>query len=245
MLTKNEIKHIRLLEDKKHRKEQGLFVAEGQKWVEELLVNRPDWLHKIYASGQWIDAHRHTCPAHLLQEVTLFEMEKISMLQTPTQVLALVHLPPSAPAGFAQNSWHLVLDGIQDPGNLGSIIRTADWFGLTHIWCSTDSADAWQPKVVQATMGSLCRVAMHYTPDLKALLTNSHQPVYTTAMAGVSIYSQPLQPGIIIIGNEGKGVRPDLAALAIHPITIPRLGHAESLNAAVATGIVLSRLIMQ
>jgi TrmH family RNA methyltransferase len=245
MLTKNEIKHIRLLEDKKHRTEQGLFVAEGQKWVEELLINRPDWLHKIYACRQWIDAHRHTCPTHLLEEVTPFEMKKISMLQTPTQVLALAHLPQSAQSGFAPNSWNLVLDGIQDPGNLGSIIRTADWFGLTQIWCSTDTADAWQPKVVQASMGSLCRVAIHYTPDLKVLLTRTPQPVYPTAMAGVSIFSQSLPPGIIIIGNEGKGVRPHLAALATYPITIPRLGHAESLNAAVATGIILSRLLMQ
>lgn len=244
MLTKNEIKHIRLLEDKKHRKEQGLFVAEGHKWVDELLKHRPDWVHKIYGTVQWIEANKQACPAHLMQAVTDIEMEKISMLQTPTQVLAVAHLPTASRTAFSEKNWNLMLDGVQDPGNLGSIIRTADWFGLEQIWCSTDSADAWQPKVVQATMGSLCRVSVQYA-DLPAILKKTDLPVYTTGMQGTSIYESPLKAGIIIIGSEGKGIRPEVALAGTHSITIPRLGHAESLNAAVATGIVLSRLIMQ
>lgn len=244
MLTKNEIKHIRLLEDKKHRKEQGLFVAEGHKWVVELLRHRPNWIHKIYATAQWIEANKQACPAHLIQAVTEIEMEKISMLQSPTKVLALAHLPTANHTTFADKNWNLILDGIQDPGNMGSIIRTADWFGLEQIWCSTDSADAWQPKVVQATMGSLCRVSVQYA-DLPTILKKTSLPVYNTGMQGTSIYAAPLETGIVIIGSEGRGIRPEVALSGTHRITIPRLGHAESLNAAVATGIVLSRLIMQ
>ena len=153
MLTKNEIKTIRLLQDKKHRDAEQRFVAEGTKWIEELLKWQPGWIEKLYTTEGWLSDHGKQIAPHQVQLVENFELEKISGLAHPAPVIAVVRKPEIKPRLFLPDHWNLVLDGIQDPGNLGSIIRIADWFGLGSIWCSPDCADAFGPKVVQATMG--------------------------------------------------------------------------------------------
>ena len=241
MLTKSEIKHIRGLQDKKHRDESGLFVAEGAKWIEELLQWQPGWIEKIIADEEWISQMEGNLPGDQLCAVKSYEMEKISSLSSPASVIALVKRPIYDLPAFDPDRWNLVLDGIQDPGNLGSIIRIADWFGLTDIWCSKDTADAFGPKVVQATMGSLCRVRVHYC-KLSDLLSSTPIPVYLTSMEGHNVFDTKAHCGILVIGSEGKGVRPEVAEKGSHTLSIPRIGHAESLNAAVAAGIIIARL---
>ena len=168
-------------------------------------------------------------------------MEKISGLAHPAQVIALVHKPKQAPSTFSPDHWNIVLDGIQDPGNLGSIIRIADWFGLPSIWCSPDCADAFNPKVVQSTMGSLCRVNVYYG-KLEDLLRATTLPVMISGMEGTSLFEVKEKAGVLLIGSEGHGVRESIRIKATHRVTIPKIGHAESLNAAVATGIMIANL---
>ncbi len=241
MLTKNEIKYIRLLQDKKHRDAEQRFVAEGTKWVEELIKYRPEWLEKIYTTQEWFAGHGKNMDSGKIQWTEPFELKKISGLSHPAPVVALVRKPENNPAVFNPDKWNLVLDGIQDPGNLGSIIRVADWFGLTCIWCSTDCADAFNPKVVQSTMGSLCRVQVCYQ-NLETLLASTNLPVFMSGMEGSSLFEIQEKAGILLIGSEGRGVRENLKEKARFRITIPRIGQAESLNAAVAAGIMIANL---
>ena len=233
MLSKNEIKLIKQLEQKKHRTQQGLFVAEGPKVVGDLLRHgfKPK---RVFATDSYVPV----VPTAITY-VTDDELRKISFLQHPQQVLAVFPIPSSTeiakPEGLS-----LALDGIQDPGNLGTIIRIADWFGIDHIYCSLETADAWNPKVVQATMGSIARVNIHYT-DLTSLLVHTELPVYGTLLDGESIYTQELtREGIIVMGNEGNGISPSVRPLVNRRLLIPnyRQGDAaESLNVAVATAI--------
>jgi RNA methyltransferase, TrmH family len=183
--------------------------------------------------------HDHRCEK--IQFVADFEMEKISALSHPAPVVAVVHKPEKLAFPFSSHGWNLVLDGLQDPGNLGSIIRIADWFGLPAIWCSPDCADAFNPKVVQATMGSLCRVKVLYE-DIEALLANAKLPVLVADMEGTPFNEVHEKAGVLIIGSEGHGVREMVKKKVSGQITIPRIGGAESLNAAVAAGILVSRL---
>lgn len=241
MLTKNEIKYIRLLHDKKHRDAEMRFVAEGTKWIMEILEWQPSWIEKIYTSQNWLSQHGKNINPALVTLAESHELEKISSLSSPSPVVALLHKPQNKPVPFSPEGWNLVLDGIQDPGNLGSIIRIADWFGLKAVWCSNDCADAYNPKVVQATMGSLCRVKVYYG-NLQPLLRDAGLPVYVSGMAGTSLFDVKEKNGILLIGSEGQGVRTDIGSIAAHRVTIPRLGQAESLNAAVATGIMVAHL---
>jgi RNA methyltransferase, TrmH family len=241
MLTKNEITYIRLLKDKKHRDAENSYVVEGIRSLKEYLVACPKHIKMIYAApeGQ-VDASivSQTIP---ITRVSDIEMGKISFLKQPTPFLAVVKKSGLPVPSINTGGWNLCLDGIQDPGNLGSIIRIADWFGLSQIWCSEDCADAYNPKVVQSAMGSLARVNVGYT-QLKTLLTGNNLPVYASAMAGKKLYDIHIKYGILVIGNEGNGIREETLNLANYKVTIPRIGQAESLNAAVATGIMLSHL---
>lgn len=240
MLTKNEIKYIQSLYQKKHRDKEDFFVVEGPKIAAEVLKSNYT-IEKIYATPEWIntnDINRHN-----IVTVTDEELKKISSLTTPNKVVMLIK-KPELPVISTYNAIVLVLDGIQDPGNFGSIIRLADWFGIEQVLCSTDCADIYNPKVLQSTMGSFLRVNVAYKNDLAYTLQQSKLPVYGTLLSGTSIYAIPkVSDGFIIIGNEGKGIRENLLPLIEMPITIPKLGGAESLNAAVATGIILSHLI--
>ncbi len=231
MLSKNDIKQVKQLEQKKFRKELGLFVAEGPKVVGDLLRHgyQPK---RLYATA----AYESPVPIEF-QTITGDELRKISFLQHPQQVLAIFPIPTPKDA---HSSLSLALDGVQDPGNLGTIIRIADWFGIDTIYCSQETADAWNPKVIQATMGSIARVNIIYT-NLEDLLKGTTLPVYGTLLDGTDIYTQPLsQEGIIVMGNEGNGISEEIRPLISHRLFIPnyRQGDtAESLNVAIATAI--------
>ena len=241
MISKNQIKLIRSLELKKNRKREGLFVAEGPKVVGDLL--RAGYkAHVVFATTGYPDA----------QPISDDELHRISFLQHPQEVLAIFEIPqPLAfshqPSAFSPqpSALSLALDGVQDPGNVGTIIRIADWFGIDTIYCSLDTADVYNPKVVQATMGSLAHVHIVYT-DLVELLTNAHVPIYGTLLDGKNIYEQELdtRKGIIVMGNEGNGISPEVRKLITHKLFIPNFHQetetAESLNVAIATAITCS-----
>lgn len=238
MLSKNELKYIQSLCQKKQRQEERLFLVEGAKLVEELLQTGLN-VRKIYALPVWAEKHSHLPQ---LTEITEEELEKISNLQTPNQVLALVEQPAPAAEPVLANQLTLVLDTIQDPGNLGTIIRIADWFGIYQVVASMDTVELYNPKVIQSTMGSYARVQVCYRP-LADFLSAATVPVYGALLNGQNMYEvAPLKEGILLIGNESKGIQADLLSFVSHPITIPRLGGAESLNAAVAAGIIISHL---
>lgn len=179
-------------------------------------------------------------PANIkLFEVNNAELDKISTLQAPQGVLALVNIPDKPVLSVAElaGSFSLVLDGVQDPGNLGTIIRTADWFGFKQVICSASTVEVYNPKTVQATMGSLSRVNVFYE-DLRSLLAAVKLPVFGAVLNGNSIYSTDWgKEGLVILGNEGQGISPEIMDLITHPVTIPRTGGAESLNVAVSAAI--------
>lgn len=178
------------------------------------------------------------------QEVTSAEMQKISSLITAQDALAVIHLPqwPELINTELKQKFTLVLDGVQDPGNMGTIIRTADWFGIENIICSEDTVDAYNPKVVQATMGSLSRVNVHYA-HLPPFLQQVNLPIFGALLNGENIYNTDFgYEGLIVMGNEGNGIRPELQEIINQKITIPRAGRAESLNVAIATALFCSEI---
>lgn len=229
-LSKNKIKLIRSLRLKKNRDSEQLFVVEGEKIITELLTNQPDSLEFVCST----DAHFSFERSYFTDERT---MKEISSLTTPGNLLAIVRFPNKQ---AVNSDLILALDGIQDPGNFGTIIRTAEWFGITHIICSLDTVDCFNSKVVQATMGSLFRMSIEYT-DLPTFLSNTDLPVYGALLDGVDMYTTPIEKkAVLVIGNEGKGISDEVKSLVTKPIFIPKYGEAESLNAAMATGIILA-----
>ena len=232
MISKNQIKFVHQLEQKKYRKKEGLFVAEGPKVVGDLLRAGFN-AQEIYATKEWNNNGMHA------QEVTDEELRKVSFLQHPQQVLALFEIPSAKLS--SDSALSLALDDVQDPGNLGTIIRIADWFGISTIYCSENTVDAWSPKVVQATMGSIARVNIIYI-DLKELIQNAKVPVYGTLLDGQNIYTQELsQDGIIVMGNEGNGISQAIRPLINRKLLIPQFHEGpESLNVAIATAITCS-----
>ena len=254
MISKNKIKYIRSLELKKNRNKEGKFVAEGFKVVDDLLALQPADL--IVATGEWLKG-KHLAAQTEVIEVTEEELKKVSFLQHPQQVLAVFKQDAGNSQeeaeeknfGFSNintSELNLALDGVQDPGNLGTIIRIADWFGITHIYCSQDTADVYNPKVVQATMGSIARVKVEYG-NLLGLVESlpADVPVYGTLLDGDNIYQQQLENrGLIVMGNEGKGISPALAKKVNRRLLIPNFPEgratADSLNVAIATAITCS-----
>jgi TrmH family RNA methyltransferase len=239
MLVKSQVKYIQSLGQKKFRDQEGVFVAEGPKLVKELLAATN--LELLYLLG--VPSFREA--GIPFTEIKESELERLSFLSTPNQVLAVFRKPVFPPPDPGQGV-NLVLDGIQDPGNLGTILRIADWFGIRLLVCTRDSADVFGPKTTQSTMGSISRVQVIYEDPIALMERHPELPVYAAVLEGRSIYEQqPLTKGWVVIGNESKGIRGELLQRATHPITIPRIGKAESLNAAVATGIILSHLVGQ
>lgn len=261
MISKNKIKYIRSLEQKKNRNKEGKFVAEGFKVVDDLLALQPADL--IVATQEWLHG-KHLADQTEVIEVTEEELKKVSFLQHPQQVLAVFRQDTGCNKQDSNNSQEeaeeknfgfskintqelsLALDGVQDPGNLGTIIRIADWFGITHIYCSQDTADVYNPKVVQATMGSIARVKVEYG-NLLGLVESlpADVPVYGTLLDGDNIYQQQLENrGLIVMGNEGKGISPALAKKVNRRLLIPNFPEgratADSLNVAIATAITCS-----
>lgn len=230
MLSKNQLKLVRSLELKKNRKKEGLFVAEGPKVVGDLL--RAGYRARLVFS---------TTERPNAIQITDDELRKLSFLQHPQEVLAVFEIPQSQQLTANSQKLSIALDSVQDPGNLGTIIRIADWFGITTIYCSEDTADCYNPKVVQATMGSLAHINIVYT-DLEALLRQYDGPIYGTLLDGQNIYHQELSSeGIIVMGNEGNGISPAIRQLVTHKLLIPNYNPssetAESLNVAIATAI--------
>ncbi|GGH68110.1 TrmH family RNA methyltransferase [Filimonas zeae] len=237
MVTKSEVKYIQSLYQKKNRIEAGVFVVEGPKLVEELLQSSFE-IKSVYALADWCKAN----PQVAATVVSDQELEKLSHHQTPNQVLAVAGQRYGSGQPDFSNRVTLLLDGIQDPGNLGTIIRIADWFGINQIVATEDTVDLYNPKVIQSTMGSFLRVQLWYLP-VENLMPQIHVPVYGALLNGQSIMDHPaLTEGVLVIGNESKGIRDPLMPYITHAVTIPRIGHAESLNAAVATGIIISHL---
>ena len=243
MISKNKIKYIRSLELKKNRNKEGKFVAEGFKVVDDLLALQPADL--IVATQEWLHG-KHLAAQTEVIEVTEEELKKVSFLQHPQQVLAVFKQAQDGDFSINTSELNLALDGVQDPGNLGTIIRIADWFGITHIYCSQDTADVYNPKVVQATMGSIARVKVEYG-NLLGLVESlpADVPVYGTLLDGENIYQQQLENrGLIVMGNEGKGISPALAKKVNRRLLIPNFPEgratADSLNVAIATAITCS-----
>jgi len=246
MITKLQVKYIQSLGQKKFRDEEAVFIAEGPKIINELLGDAASKPEAIYATRGWIEedmpAIKRTAPYNVV-EIKQADLERVSFLQAPNRVLGLFKKPEYTNLNFTMTV-SLMLDGIQDPGNLGTIIRIADWFGITNIACSKDCADAFAPKVVQATMGSIARVKLMYTDLIELVKQMPSIPLYAATLDGESIsHHQPVREGILITGNESKGVSTALLTYCKQRVTIPRIGSAESLNAAVATGIILSHLV--
>ena len=245
MLSKNKIKFIRSLEQKKNRRQENAFIAEGRKTVGDLLLAGFQPLLIVHTE-EWkspISLPRDTEVMIVSDE----ELRKSSLLLHPQQVIAILKIPETHTGlneSLPLDNLVLCLDGVQDPGNLGTIIRTADWFGIKHIVCSQQTVDAFSPKVVQATMGSIARVSVHYT-DLTSFLTSLPEgtPVYGTFLDGKNLYHEQLKPnGVIIMGNEGNGISPEIARHVTHRLLIPPYpadsDTAESLNVSIATAIV-------
>ena len=240
-ISKTQIKLVKSLQLKKHRDETGLFVAEGEKCVEEL--RKGFELVHLYREGE---------------NATRLEIEQLSGLRTPQGVIGVFKKSEHSDySEYSENSdLLLVLDGIQDPGNLGTIIRTCDWFGVRTILCSPDTADCYNPKVVQATMGALARVQVHYL-DLPTFLKSTTIPVYGTLLDGRDMYEELRSEGvnelkseaIIIMGNEGNGISQAVRPFITHPLCIPSYPKdaetSESLNVAIATAIVLAEFRRQ
>lgn len=238
MLSKSQIRFINALHQKKARKEEGLFIAEGIKSVTEFLQSDyivdtvfyiPDAAAKMAKFLRNIKA----------VEISREELKKISILTTPQDVLALIRIPEKVkinPADF-KNTFTLVLDGIQDPGNFGTIIRSADWFGFPAVICSEDTVEAYNPKAVQAAMGSLSRMKVHYT-NLPDFFKQSTLPVFQALLNGKSIYETDFgNEGFVVIGNEGNGISRSAQEIPHISVTIPAFGNAESLNAAIAASL--------
>ena len=238
MISKNQQKYIRQREQKKYRKREGCFVAEGTKVVGDLLKRYQPLA--LYATESW-DAPKGVGYTLVSEE----ELQRVSFQQHPQQVLAIFPIPQPTDPVSLRGSLTLALDGVQDPGNLGTIIRIADWFGIDTIICSEETADAWNPKVIQATMGSIARVNVIYANLLELLDTlPSDYPVYGTFLDGENIYTQTLSgEGLIIMGNEGNGISDAVRAKVNRRLLIPDFHQgdtADSLNVAIATAITCS-----
>jgi RNA methyltransferase, TrmH family len=238
MLNRNEVKYIQSLYHKKNRNKEEVFIAEGVKIVPEL-ITAGFGIQKIYGVKDWMSINGNIPDAI---EISEDELNKISNLETPNKVLAIFYKKKIVQIPDLKSKISLVLDGIQDPGNLGTIIRIADWFGIENIIASDDTADLYNTKVIQSTMGSIARVNIFYT-DLKNFFQSNKIVVIGAMLNGENIATlEKISEGLLVIGNESKGIRTDIEKYIQQSITIPKTGHAESLNAAVATGIILSWL---
>ncbi len=241
-LSKNRIKYIRSLELKKNRKAEKVFLAEGPKLVGDLLGHFSCTL--LIATCEWLQKNRNI-PADEVMEVSEEELSRASLLKTPQQVLAVFRQPEEkVEASVVTRQLCLALDGVQDPGNLGTIVRLADWFGIEHIFCSPDTVDVFNPKTIQATMGGIARVKVHYVP-LPSLIRSleGKAPVYGTFLDGKNMYNEPLSShGLLVMGNEGNGVSREVEVLVDRKLYIPNYPEgrdtSESLNVAIATAVV-------
>ncbi|MCC8423824.1 RNA methyltransferase [Mucilaginibacter sp. UR6-11] len=243
MLSKSNISLLQSLQHKKFRREHGLFLVEGYKSVSEF-IDSAYQIDTIYHTAAIAPKMLKLSQKMNFQEISSAIIEKISALKNPADVIAAVKLPQWPVLNYTtlNKKFSIVLDGIQDPGNMGTIIRTADWFGITDIICSEDCVEVYNPKVVQATMGSLSRINVHYV-DLTQVLTGTKLPVYGALLDGANIYNTDFgTEGLLVMGNEGKGLSEKVKQLVTKAVTIPGRGNTESLNVAIATAIFCSEI---
>lgn len=247
MLSKPLIAEIRSLHDKKGRTTEQSFIAEGDKMVKEVLEatqqgHSPFILKHIFALPEWINKHTSLCQSFKtkLTEVSETELNKISALTTPSAALCVLGLPlTSAAATINTEKFAFALDGIRDPGNLGTLIRIADWFGMSTVYCSPDCADAFAPKVIQSTMGSFLRIQVISTDLATLFQQHPNVPVYGAVLGGEDLFDQRFEKkGLLLIGNESQGIRQPLQDYITQRVLITGYGGAESLNAAVSAGII-------
>jgi TrmH family RNA methyltransferase len=243
MLSKSQINLLKSLQHKKFRREAGFFLVEGHKSIIEF-ANSPYQIETVYHIPRFDSKVLKLSQKINLCEISVTDLEKVSSLKTPQDVVAQIKIPAWGPLGHNElkGKFSLVLDGIQDPGNMGTIIRIADWFGIEQIICSEDTVDVYNPKVVQASMGSLARVKVYYT-GLSSFLSLVKLPVFGALLNGNNIYNIDFgNEGLVLLGNEGRGIRLETEKLITSAVTIPRAGKAESLNVAIATALFCSEI---
>lgn len=243
MLSNNKLKYIRSLHQRKFRQKYHNFIAEGEKIAEEVLTNRPDMVEAIFALPEWLASY-----SNLFQklkgevvEISLPELKKISLLNTPNKVLLVVKQPESSiDFDLIKNDFTLYLEDVRDPGNMGTILRIADWFGVKNVLCSPACVEVFNPKVVQSSMGAFLRVNTGTVDFFDLKIRVGGTPIYGAVLGGEPIFSKELsQKSILVIGNESRGISESVEVELTERISIPKHedGGAESLNAAVATGI--------
>src|ERR1041385_2501120 len=238
MISKVKAKFIKSLQVKKYRKQEQSFVVEGRKGGEELL--RSDFVTTmVCATRTCLESHQ--LPGEVI-EVTPAELQNLGSVETNDSVLAVARTKDNIRPSIGTNEYALVLDDIRDPGNLGTIIRTADWYGVRHIIASEETADFYNPKVIRSTMGSFCRIRVFYG-SLREFLEQSRSTIYGAFLGGDNVHQLKFAPGgLIVVGNESNGISNEISKYITQRITIPRFGDAESLNASIATGIILDNL---
>lgn len=244
-ITNNVCKFVASLDERKHRRREGAFKAEGTKCVLDTIDHFT--LRNLFATAEWLESHPDIASRQESVQASRADLRKMSSLTTPSDVIAVYDIPDRPfDSHAAESNLVIALDTIQDPGNLGTIIRVADWYGITTIICSRETADCYAPKVIQATMGSISRVSLHYG-DLPGMIREmGNGPVYGTFLDGEGIDSVQLSSsGIIVIGNEGNGISDPVASTVTRRLTIPSFPPdrptGESLNAAIATAITISK----
>ncbi|MFM1746010.1 MAG: hypothetical protein RLZZ630_1947 [Bacteroidota bacterium] len=250
MLSSGRLRFVRSLHQKKFREKEGLFLVEGPKLVHELIQNKAFAVDSIYATSNW--RLPDGLDPELVQIVTDEQLARLSVLDSPNRVLAVCQIPASSGHTIPPTrGLTLLLDQISDPGNLGTIIRTADWFGVSQVFCSPDSAELFNPKVIQATMGSVFRMKVFHTPLIDLLVRNTEStgiPVYAAVLGGENVFQTELKKDAwLLIGNESRGVSPMLMPFVTRAVTIPSFAKgpakAESLNVSVATGILCAEFL--
>lgn len=237
MLVKSQLKLIRSLQQKKYRNQHGLFFVEGKKTIEELLASnlKP---YKIF----YVDTETFDAAEDIVEKIALAELKQMSCLKNPPGVLGVFYFKQNTTIDFS--NWIVALDDVRDPGNLGTIIRMCDWFGISQIVCSNNTVDCYNPKVLQATMGSIARVNISYI-ELNSFLQHVDIPIYGAFMDGASVYKTKLpKKGILVMGNEANGISKEVSDLISQEISIPQFGEitTESLNVATATAILLNEV---
>ena len=240
MLSKSELKELKSLHQKKYREQKGKFLVEGDKSVQEAIRSKA-FIEQIYATEEWMPHEQQGAALPSINRVTQKELQLICELQHPNQAVAVVENPSRKGSPVIwKDHWNIYLEAVRDPGNLGTILRIADWYGLPQLICSPDCVEAFNQKVIQASMGAIFRVEVIVMglDDLHAEAENSGIGLYGALLEGRSIHEAAApKEGVLVMGNESKGLSTEAIARCEHRITIPKYGQAESLNVAVATGI--------
>ncbi|MEY4540984.1 MAG: hypothetical protein RLZZ306_2741, partial [Bacteroidota bacterium] len=243
MITKNQIKYINSLQQKKFRLEHQSFVVEGAKSVIELLKSDFE-VELLFATNVFLNEYEFLLQNLILQPelVEVNDLEKVGSFSSNNAALAVVKTKENVELLVKNKEFALILDDIRDPGNLGTIIRIADWYGITKIICSSSTVDVYNPKVINSTMGSFTRISLYYT-NLEDFIKNKKVNIYGTLLDGENIHQTKFaSSGYIVIGNEANGISKEITKLITHKITIPKFGGAESLNAGIATAVVLDNV---